>query len=301
MDVSGGSMESRINYTVVGLFVVLLASGLIYFIYWLGKYGSEEEYAFYKVYMSESVAGLSPDASVKYRGVNVGTVSKISLRKDNPEQVELLLKIKQGVPIKQDTKATLKLFGLTGLAYIELSGGSKETPLLVGKDDQIPVIPSEPSIFARIDESVTDITGKAVLAMDKFTRLLNDNNLRNFEQTLAGTNLMIKEIRQQMPAFKKLVDHGVTMELRVTSAFDKVARASDSVKKMSDKLNANYGELGEELGRELSQSLVAFNQLMHQLTFLATDLQRTVETFEHSPGDILYKRSQVKPGPGEQP
>jgi phospholipid/cholesterol/gamma-HCH transport system substrate-binding protein len=293
-------MESRINYTVVGLFVVLLATGLVYFLYWLGKYGSEQEYTLYKVYMSESVAGLSPDASVKYRGVNVGTVSKISLRKDNPEQVELLLKIKFGVPIKQDTTATLKLFGLTGLAYIELSGGSKEAPLLVSQDDQIPVIPSQPSIFARIDESVTDITGKAVLAMDKFTRLLNDNNLKNFEETLAETNLMIKEIRRQLPAFKRLVDNGVKMELRVTSAFDKVARASDSVKMMSDKLNSNYGDLGEELGQELSQSLVAFNQLMHQLTFLATDLQRTVDTFEHSPGDLLYKRSQIKPGPGEQ-
>ncbi len=294
-------MESRINYTVVGLFVVLLAGGLIYFIYWLGKYGSEQEYTYYKVYMSESVAGLSPDASVKYRGVNVGTVSKISLRKDNPEQVELLLKIKQGVPIKQDTKATLKLFGLTGLAYIELSGGSKDAPLLVGKDGQTPVIPSEPSIFARIDESVTDITGKAVLAMDKFTRLLSDKNLQNFEETLLQTNLMIKDIRQQLPAFRKLVDHGVKMELRVTSAFEKVAKASDSVKKMSDKLTANYGDLGEEMGQELSQSLAAFNQLIHQLTFLAADLQKTVETFEHSPGDILYKRSEIKPGPGEQP
>ncbi len=293
-------MESRINYTVVGLFVVLLASGLIYFFYWLGKYGSEQEYIYYKVYMSESVAGLSPDASVKYRGVNVGTVSKIGLRKDNPEQVELLLKIQQGVPIKQDTTATLKLFGLTGLAYIELSGGSRDAPLLVGKDDQIPVIPSKPSIFARIDESVTDITGKAVLAMDKFTRLLNDNNLKNFEETLAETNLMIKEIRQQIPEIKKLVNHGVQMELKVTSAFEKVAKASDSVKKMSDKLNTNYGELGDELGQELSQSLIAFNQLMHQLTFLATDLQRSVEAFEHSPGDFLYKRSQIKPGPGEQ-
>jgi phospholipid/cholesterol/gamma-HCH transport system substrate-binding protein len=62
-------MESKINYTLVGGFVVLLLAGLIGFAYWLGKYGGQQEYSYYHVYMSESVAGLSNDSSVKYRGV----------------------------------------------------------------------------------------------------------------------------------------------------------------------------------------------------------------------------------------
>ncbi len=293
-------METRINYTVVGLFVVLLASGLIYFIYWLAKYGTDQDYTYYKVYMTESVAGLSADAAVKYRGVNIGTVSKIDLRKDNPEQVELLLKIKQGVPIKQDTTATLKLFGLTGLAYIELSGGKKDSPLLLSDEDHIAVIPARPSIFARIDESVTDMTGKAVMAMDKFVHLLSDKNLKNLEQMLDETNGLIKEVRQQLPAIKKLVKQGIKMERHVTVSFDKVATAAASVKAMSDKLNASYGDLGQELSNELSTSLTGFNQLVTQMTFLTNDLQRTLKSFEDSPGDLLFKRSQVKPGPGEE-
>jgi phospholipid/cholesterol/gamma-HCH transport system substrate-binding protein len=37
-------MESKINYTIVGLFVVLLTAGLITFAYWLGKHGGKQEY-----------------------------------------------------------------------------------------------------------------------------------------------------------------------------------------------------------------------------------------------------------------
>ena len=46
-------MESRINYTLVGLFVVLLLAGLIAFAFWLVKYGGKQEYDYYYVYMSE--------------------------------------------------------------------------------------------------------------------------------------------------------------------------------------------------------------------------------------------------------
>ena len=69
----GAEMESRIHYTIVGLFVVLLLAGLTAFAFWLGKYGGKQEYGHYHVYISESVSGLSADASVKYRGIEVGT------------------------------------------------------------------------------------------------------------------------------------------------------------------------------------------------------------------------------------
>jgi phospholipid/cholesterol/gamma-HCH transport system substrate-binding protein len=72
-------MEGRINYTIVGLFVILLLAGLIAFTYWLCKYGGKQEYDLYYVYMSESVSGLSPDVSVKYMGVDVGTVEHIGI------------------------------------------------------------------------------------------------------------------------------------------------------------------------------------------------------------------------------
>jgi len=293
-------MEGKINYTIVGLFVVLLLAGLIAFAFWLGKYGGKQEYDYYNVYMSESVSGLSPDVSVKYRGVDVGTVEYIGINPKNAEEVELLLKIKHGTQIKVDTTATLESFGITGLAFIELKGSSKDAPLLRKTKDTIPVIPASPSTFAQIDKSLSLLAAKSAMALDKFDRLLSEKNLQNIEDILSETKMFVKDIREQLQGFQNVVDNGVVMEKRIAGAFEKVEAASVSVEKMADSLEKNYADVGRNLGRDVRQSLESFNQLLYELDILAGDLQRTIQAIESSPSDLLFKHSRPKPGPGEE-
>jgi len=300
VDGYGAGMETRINYTLVGLFVVLLLAGLIAFIYWLGKYGGKQEYDHYYVYMSESVSGLSPDVSVKYMGVDVGTVEHISINPKNSEEVELLLKIKHKTPIKVDTTATLKSFGITGLAFIELTGSSKDAPRLIKTGDKIPVIPASPSTFAQIDESLKHLVAKSALALDKFDRLLSEENLQNIEDTLSETKMLVKDVRGQLQGFQYLVDNGVAMEKRIAVAFEKVEAASVSVKKMADSLEKNYADVGRNMSQDVRQSLESFNQLLYELNILAGDMQRTIRAIEASPGDLLFKYTRPRPGPGEE-
>ncbi|RKZ24699.1 hypothetical protein DRQ26_07040, partial [bacterium] len=276
-------MESRINYTLVGLFVVLLLAGLIAFAFWLGKYGGKQEYDYYHVYMSESVSGLSADASVKYRGVEVGTVEHIGLNPKNSEEVKLLLKIKHKTPIKVDTTATLKSFGITGLAFIELTGSSKDASLLIKTGDKIPVIPSSASTFAQIDESLKHLAAKSALALDKFDRLLSEKNLKNIEDILSETKMLVKDVRGQLQGFQYLVDNSVAMEKRIAVAFEKVEAASVSVKKMADSLEKNYADVGRNMSRDVQQSLESFNQLLYELNILAGDMQKTIRAIEASP------------------
>jgi phospholipid/cholesterol/gamma-HCH transport system substrate-binding protein len=251
--------------------------------------------------MSESVAGLSNDSSVKYRGVDVGTVVHIGLNPKNSEQVELLLKIELNTPVKTDTTATLKSFGLTGLTYVELEGiGGPDTPLLMSSEDQIPSIPARPSTFARIDESMGILTTKIALALDKFSQLLSEQNLDNVSSTLSEIKILAKDMREQKESFQSLVDNGVIMEKRVTEAFKKIEVASISVTKMADSLEKNSTTISRNMSQDLQQSMESFNQLLSELDILARYLQRTTQSFEANPSDLLFKRSQPKPGPGEE-
>ena len=293
-------MESRINYTIVGVFVVLLLAGLVGFVYWLGKYGYKQEYDYYYVYMVESVSGLSAEASVKYRGVDVGIVEKMRLNPKDSEEVELLLKLKHGTQIRVDTRAMLKSFGITGLSFVELTGGRKDSPLLARTGDTIPVIPAAPSTYARFDESLTILAEKLARALDKIDRLLSEQNLQNVGDILAEMKALTKDIRGQLQGFQRLVDSSVVMEKGIAQAFVKVESASVGVEKMARSLEHDYADPDRNLANLARRNLESFHQLLSELDILVVDLQRTTRAIENSPGDLIFKRSRVQPGPGEE-
>ncbi|MDD3813150.1 MAG: MlaD family protein [Desulfocapsaceae bacterium] len=292
-------MESRINYTIVGIFVVLLLAGLIVFVYWLGKYGYKQEHDYYYVYMEESVSGLSSEASVKYRGVDVGIVEKMRLNPENSEEVELLLKLRHGTQIKEDTRATLKSFGITGLAFVELTGGRKDAPLLK-REGKIPVIPAAPSTHARLDESLTHLAEKLDRALDKIDRLLSEQNLQNVAGILSEMKVLPQDLRSQLHGFKLLVDNSIVMEKGVTQAFDKVESAALGVEKMVRNMEHDYADPNQNMTTLVRQNLESFHQLLYELNVLVGDMQRTTRAIEANPSDLLFKRSRLQPGPGEE-
>ncbi len=292
-------MESRINYTLVGLFVLLLTAGLVYFVYWLGTHGGREEYDYYRVYMSESVAGLSADASVKYMGVGVGTVDHIGIDPQNPRQVKLVLKIRRGTPVTKDTTAQLKFFGITGLAFIELKGGNSKAPLLKPERGEMPIIPSKPSTLKRMDESLSLLASKSATALEKIDRLLSDENLENFGDLLIETRLLEGEMQSAIQRFKMLLDQTSVTEDKLVETANKVGASAERVRQMAHRLDAVYGDAGVTITRDMHHTLELVNQLVYQIDILAVNVQRAVRHLEESPGDLLFKRTVPRPGPGE--
>ena len=293
-------MESKINYTIVGIFLVALTVALFSFAYWLTKNYGQQSYDTYYVHLSESAAGLTVDGSVKYRGVDVGTVVSIELNPQNPEEVRLLLKIIQETPIKTDTTATISFFGITGLAFIELEGLDKDAPRLKKVHGEIPIIPSRPSIFKRADQALSQLAEKTDYALDRVNRLLGDENLKNFEDLLFETKELAKGLQGQLNGIQRLVDNGVLMESEIIQASQKVGTASTSIKRMAENVEKNAAGISQEMTHGMRTSFNSLNQLLGDLDRLTGSLQTTIQNIEASPSDILFKRTQPRAGPGEK-
>ena len=59
-------MDAKVNFAVVGAFVLVLGAALVAGVLWLSSGKSyRKAYDTYLVYMSESVGGLDPDAPVR--------------------------------------------------------------------------------------------------------------------------------------------------------------------------------------------------------------------------------------------
>ncbi len=301
-------MGSNANYTLVGAFVLLFGAGLLGFAYWLTQHGGEEKYDTYQVFMDESVSGLTTNASVKYRGVEVGHVTKIELDPNNPERVRLLLQVRHGTPIKEDTHATLSFHGITGLAYIELMGSKGNARLLKPSvNGEPPTIPSSPSTFTRLDVGLSALVDKSTDALDRVNRLLSDENLANFSGLLKDTRAMMHGVRRvaegldrQMDNLRQMVNNAISMEEKVSQAFDDVQDASKEVEQLSREIRGTYIPLGEEARQILSHGSEIAQSLSDDFGLVLEELRMTLEKLQSNPGDLLFSRSKPRPGPGEE-
>ncbi len=180
-------METNVNYTIVGAFVISLTALIIFFIIWLSAGISWQKYTTYKVYMKEAVSGLSIDAPVEYNGVNVGQVKSIKINNKNPQLVELLLNIKKDAPITEGTRAKLDLRSIAGVTFISLEDkGKNMTPLKVQPGQTYPVISTTPSILVRLDTALTQINASFSRISISIQSLLDKQNLNSIKQILVN-------------------------------------------------------------------------------------------------------------------
>jgi phospholipid/cholesterol/gamma-HCH transport system substrate-binding protein len=181
-------METNVNYTLVGAFVISLVAAIVLSIIWLSSgLSAHHEYSYYTVYMQESVSGLNVDSDVEYNGVKVGTVQSIQLDSNDPHLVDLLIKIRSDTPITRGTRATLTTRGITGITFIALKDKSDDMrPLVAEKGQKYPVIPTTPSIFLRLDIVLTNLSSQIQKVSDAIEGLLDKENQASIKATLSN-------------------------------------------------------------------------------------------------------------------
>jgi len=332
-------MEKRLSYILVGLFMAVLTLSLFSFIYWLAKYGNEKiEHDYYYTYFTESVSGLSVESPVKYRGVEVGRVREISINKINSEEVQIFLEIKRGTPIKKDTYAVLGTQGITGLKYVELRGGSKNSPLILTIKDKIGVIISKKSILTTLFDNSEDMTKMINGILNRVQKILNDKNIDNFGSiitNLSSTTKYIDEnkyratqmfaqiadlkkniqkdlevITQNITSFsndgKVFLEHTKSFEDTLIPSFKKLGEMSDHAGAASDSTKVFFDSVQKELSRGefnfadiAEQNMQILNTTAISFKDLSLKLDEMIDELKESPSDLLYRSAKKIPGPGE--
>ena len=166
-------MEIRASYLIVGAVVLALLAGLAAFSMWLVRADVDRDVARYEIAFSGSVSGLQEGGQVLYRGIPVGRVAEIRIDPDNVENVLVAVDIERDTPIKADTVATLEFQGLTGIAYVQLRGGTQASARLDPDAEPVPRIPSRPSAVERLFESTPELLARAVALTDRLGLLLD--------------------------------------------------------------------------------------------------------------------------------
>jgi phospholipid/cholesterol/gamma-HCH transport system substrate-binding protein len=307
-------MEGRVNYLLVGIFVTVFLAGIFSFAFWLIKYSNYEQMNHYVVHFNESVAGLSKDASVKYMGVDAGVVEDIKVHPTNTLLVSVYLKINHDIKIKEDMQATLKFYGMTGLAYIEISGTNPNAPLLKSETDEIPIIQSSPSIFTKLDETLADLVDKLSTTSQKIDQLLSKKNIQNVESTLENISAVTGELKTNKTDISNLIKkaslviekiEGITNNLDtdlgkdIQTSVKEFKAASRQIKILIHTINNSLKRGDYNLKEITHPTLQKLSTMIDEISNLSIKIEEVAEQIEESPSDLLFKREVIKLGPGE--
>lgn len=197
----------------------------------------------YVTYFDASVQGLNVDADVKFRGVDVGKVTEISLAPDNI-LIEVVMELDPEFTVRDSLRAKLGLSGISGLRYVELNyvtadKVSEHPPLAF--TPPYTYIPSYPGGFEEIEQSLREIYD-SLIAFDTEGISYRTKTLLD-----AGTHTAMSADTVLASADSLLQDPVLTLWMR---------KMSNTV----DRLDATIGQLNtQRYDRQLDEALVKLN------------------------------------------
>jgi len=318
-------METRAPYILIGVFVVLGLVGLVLFGLWTAQFEDDSAWKRYRVVFEQAVSGLSVGSSVQYNGINMGSVTDLYLHPDDPRRVVADIRVRNNAPIREDTVARLTTSGLTGLAFIQLEGGSPESLLLHAReeDEEPPIIQSEISEWQRLFNASEDIATTASQVLIRLSNLLSDENAERVASTLenidsltaaltqdealitetltnarAGSESLVAMLDQANETLARVrgmltdLDTGLISEIPDLSAgIEQTLGQMTSMTQRLDRVIAANEQAFAEFGNE---GLAQVGPALQELRILLRDLSRIGSRFERNPAQFILGREQME-------
>ena len=320
-------MNNKVNYTMVGFVVLMGIFLMLGFSYWLLQPKSEQEIRQYHINFDESVLGLNIDAPVKYRGISVGKVVSLEINPQNSEQVLVTISILKSTPIKTDTVAQLTAQGITGLSYINLSLGSDtSSELKVIKGNELPIIMTQPSFFENFEASLGSMSTKISSTLTQTEKLLNDDNqkqislllkrtagfmerlekslddetISHFQSSVKNIDSITAKVDNIVPKVDAFIDKSVDWENKIAGSFDSIMQSYVGIRSSMDEIKRAIAS-GEFNIKDIAEGVVpTVNNTLLEMQELMIRIDSVMQSYERSPGDVIFKQEEIKKGPGEK-
>lgn len=272
-------MEIKSNNILIGAFTLGVLVAIFGFAIWIGQLQFNKQTKIYEIVFRGSVSGLTSSGAVQYNGLPVGRVVDLHLAEDNPNMVIAMIEVDARTPVKEDSIARLEMSGITGVAVIQLSGGTPGSKLLEARNGQTyPVIPGAPS-------SLQELTMAAPKTLENANRLLDQLTVIVRSNEVAIANIM----RSTDRLTAALADSSDDMKKTIRN-LESLSRSSDAFMVDARETSRSYREVGDELNRLLRSNapgLSQFPELVTELRSLVSSLDRFAERAQDDPARFL--------------
>ena len=244
-------METKANHVLIGLFTLGVVAALLLFVLWAAKYSSQSTFNEYDIVFKEAVTGLSIGGVVQYNGIGVGTVRDLRLAPNDPRQVIARVRLVATTPVKIDTKAKLAFTGLTGVAFIQLSGGTPNSPLLISTSEKrVPVIIADESALQKLLNSTEDIATTITDVLYRINKIISDENTARISKSLANIQALTDSVAGERENLAALIRNAKESSERLDRTMGSAQKTFDSInRELAAKLPGMVGKLDHSLAQ----------------------------------------------------
>ncbi len=310
-------MENRAYAIAVGIFTLMLGIGMTFAYWWIG--GSQKDRTEYTVTSQLPVTGLSPEAVVKFRGVDIGKVMKISLDPSSQTTVLIDIAVAQNLKLSSEAYAELRRQGLTGLAYIDLNDESKNASKLPTGGN----IPLRPTFVDDLMSKGPELTAQFEVLLRNSTQLSDsanriltnidiqklNNTIANFEKAsekvlpvinsatnmFSNANKMVSE-KNQAQFVKSLESAQQTFDA-ARPVINELSITTKKFHSTADQIEISTNQLANTLGNETLPQLYTLTQNIDRS---AIHFNQLIDVLEDNPQSILFGKPVLPAGPGEE-
>ncbi len=263
-------MEIKANYFLVGLFTIVGLIGSLLFFVWLASFQVDRQFQYYDVYFA-NVAGLDPTGDVRFNGLQVGKVLSLEITHDDP-RIRVRIEVQADTPIRDDSVATLEQQGVTGVAYVSISGGTRDSGLLRhSAKDEVPVIRSQQSALQALADRGPDIV----------------TNLANMIEELEG--FASEENKQRVAHILENVSHASDALDTALSDFSTVAQTVSKITNKIDPMVESAQTTLHEFDDTLATARTTLDQATSTLSVASETLTSAKSTIDTVGGSLEAK------------
>lgn len=321
-------MDSKKEQALVGAFVIIATGLLVATIFGIGV-GFGRTGPHFQVYF-KNAGGLEPGSIVRYAGIRVGRVDKLTVDPKDPSRIEVTFSVEPNLPIKTDTMAKIASSSALGENFLELTPSkNKDSPLapsgsvlpakeFFGINDLADMLnelgPDVQDLVSNLNDRVTQLQK----TIDRVNDLLNDQNRQHVASSLSNIDGMLAENR---PRIKSSIGHIDEASAKLPSAIDQfkqtAKQADDTLKKMDDLLGENRADLRasiQQLRKTLSDASGLVDQLNRTVVANGDNIDETLEnirqatenlreftdTIRTRPASLIRSTSPPEHKPGEK-
>ena len=283
-------MDARREQAAVGLFVLVAAALLIFTVFALGGAFSSAPMKFHAYF--PFAGGIEPGATVRYAGgPKIGRVEMLRIDPNNPARMEMVVSVKQGLPIKTDSKVKIMSMSPLGENHVEILAGSPQSPQAPSGS----TLPADPyTDFNAITAQLSDIAPDAKKLLNNLNEravelqvtikrvndLLDPENQANLKATIANARGMIEENR---PNLKSSLTQVEAASHKFGPLIDDLRKTSSEANKALDHVDG----LIDENRPEIHKAILDLRQNLAQLQQLTGQLNSTLDTNAENIDEIL--------------